>query len=71
MKTVHVFVIKPEDCALMEKTLNMFRIGLNDWDKTKLLEVKGQNVHVYTVVCDEDVRLSIKNVIKNSKGFES
>lgn len=67
MKNVHVFVVKPGNCELIEKTFNMFRIGLNDWDKSKALEVDGKTVHVYTVVCDEETRNSIKNVIRESK----
>ena len=71
MKTLNVFVVQPYECQLMEKTLNTFRIGLNDWDRSKIFNVNGRDVVTYMVLCDEDTHTSIKNVIRESRQRES
>ena len=71
MKTLNALVVKPEECQKIEGLFNKFLIGMNDWDRSKKFEVKGREVVVYNVVCDEDTCKSIKNLIKESRRVES
>lgn len=71
MKTLNALVVKPEECQKIESLFNKFLIDMNDWDRSKKFEVKGCEVVVYNVVCDEDTYKSIKNLIKESRKVES
>lgn len=47
----------------IESILNAFRIGLNDWDKSKVFEVQGCRMLTYTIVTDEETFNNIVNRI--------
>ena len=65
MKEIYVKPISPDKTEKLEKLLNQFRIGLNDWDRTKVLNYNGRELVVYTVVCEKDTWVSISNLMKN------
>lgn len=67
MKDLRIFVVEPTECNLIEGLFNKFKVGLNDWDRTKIFHVRGRDVVIYHVICDEDTQESIKNVIRDSR----
>jgi hypothetical protein len=73
MRDIRLFVVQPTECQLVENVLNKFRIGLNDWDRTKIFSnVRGhRDVVIYMVLCDEQTHESIKTIIRESRLRES
>lgn len=65
MKKMHVHPVREKDIAKMEKMLNMCRVGLNDWDKTKVFNYRGVNIVIYTIICTEDIHDTIEQAMKN------
>ena len=53
MKKVFTMLVMANDTTRMEKLFNMFRIGLNDWDRSKIFDIQGNQVVNYTIVCEE------------------
>ena len=69
MKKVFTMLIGVNDVTLMERTLNNFRIGLNDWDKTRVLTIDDTQVVNYTIICDEETFTSIVNVLNGTRVY--
>ena len=65
MKELFVKVVPVEDTAKMEKILNVYRVGLNDWDKTKVLNYRGVNLVVYTIMATSDIHEAIDFAMKS------
>lgn len=63
MKKMYTITVDINDTDKIEKALNMFKIGLNDWDKTRVMILNGQRVVNYVVICAEDVFNSIVNIM--------
>jgi hypothetical protein len=61
MKKVFTFLVAKNEAVKLEGLLNNFRIGLNDWDRSKVLDVQGEALVNYTIVCDDDTFNSIVN----------
>jgi hypothetical protein len=61
MKKVFTFLVAKNEAVKLEELLNNFRIGLNDWDRSKVLDVQGEALVNYTIVCDDDTFNSIVN----------
>ena len=67
MKNIYTILVTVEETSMLEKLFNMYRIGLNDWDKTKPLDFQGAKVINYTIVCEENVFTSIVNTVVESR----
>lgn len=65
MKQVFVKVVWAEDTAKMEKTLNIYRVGLNDWDRTKVLNYNGRGIINYTIVCTQETYDAINQAMES------
>ena len=63
MKQFNVMLVREDQTSAMERVLNMFRIGLNEWDRTRVLYYQGYGYVNYTIVCTEEVFTSIKDVM--------
>ena len=64
MKKVFVNVVRVEDAARMEKILNVCRVSMNDWDRTKVFELNGVNFIIYNIVCEPEIHETINSAIK-------
>lgn len=62
MKQVFNIVVAESATAIVEKTLNALRVGLNHWAKNKF-DVDGCPIVSYTIVCDLDTYNSLMNVL--------
>lgn len=69
MKKIYTLLVAAEESEKVEKLLNTFRIGLNEWDKTKTLEVHGHRLISYTIVCEEEVFVSITNLMNGVRAY--
>lgn len=67
MKNLHVFLVKPEECQLVEGLFNLSRVELNDWDKTKVFNFKEHDIVIYNIVCEDETYESIDNIIRDSR----
>lgn len=65
MKEMFVKPVRTKDTAKMEKILNMYRVGLNDWDKSKVFNYRGVDLVVYTMVCTQDIHEAINAAMKS------
>lgn len=63
MKNIYNITVYVGDSAKMESTLGAFRIGMNDWAKTRVLDWNGSKIISYTVLCDENTFESIMNIM--------
>lgn len=61
MKKIFTIVVGIQETERMEKLLNAFRIGLNDWDKSKIFNIQNMKFVNYTILCEEDLFISIVN----------
>ena len=64
MKNFYAILVREEQTANMESVLNKFRVGLNEWDRTRVLYSNGHGYVNYTIICTEDVFKSIKRMVK-------
>lgn len=64
MKGFYTILLSYEDCGRFESMLNMLRISLNDWDKTKTFDYNSTKIVNYTILCTEDVFNTISHQIK-------
>lgn len=69
MNKVYTMLISENETTLLEKTLNTFRIGLNDWDRSKTFELQNVRVVNYTIVCSEELFASIVNVMNGLRVY--
>ena len=69
MKKVYTMLVGENETTNMEKTLNSFRIGLNEWDRTKMFDVQGSRFVNYTIICSEDQFESIVNVMNGQRVY--
>ncbi len=60
-------LVSENEIARMEHTLNSFRIGLNDWDKSKTFEFQDSRFVSYTIICNEDQFTSIVYVMNRER----
>ena len=68
-KLVYTMLIVAEDRERMEKVLNTYRIGLDEWDKTKTFELNGVKLINYTIVCENDVFNSIVETMNGTRVY--
>lgn len=59
MKKVYNMLVLEEATADVEKLFNRFRVGLNDWDRSKVFEFEGLQVVNYTITCTKEMYDSI------------
>ena len=64
MKDLFVKIVRVGDIAKMEKILNIYRVGLNDWDKTKVFTYKDTDIVIYNIMCTREVFDAIKSAMK-------
>ena len=69
MKKVFNMLVTVEEAVQLEKVLNTFRIGMNDWDKSKVFELRGYKLINYTLLCEEDLFVSITNVMNGIRVY--
>lgn len=65
MKQIYNVLVYEAYTARMESLFNRFRIGLNDWDRSKTFNLNGEQVVNYTIACTENVYTSLLNVYYN------
>ena len=63
MKKFYAMLVREDKTESMEKVLNKFQIGLNEWDRTRVLYSNGTGYVTYTIICTEDVYRSIRKII--------
>lgn len=68
-KKVFTALVTVDERERMEKVLNTYRIGLNDWDKTKTFDVQGNKVINYTIICEEDTFNNIVSAINGTRVY--
>lgn len=69
MKKIYTLLVEAEETNRVESILNTFRIGLNDWDRSKVFEVPGAKFVNYTILCEEDQFTSIVNQINATRVY--
>lgn len=69
MKKIYTFLVVAEDVTRMESNLNKLRIGLNDWDKSKVFNIQGNNLVNYTIMCDEETFVSLTNIMNATRVY--
>ena len=69
MKQIYTLLVVAEDTNRVESILNSLRIGLNDWDKSKIFEVAGANLVSYTILCEEDQFTYIVNQMNATRVY--
>lgn len=65
MKQIYNVLVYESYTAKMESLLNGFRVGLNDWDRTRVFELQNERVVNYTIACDDETYQSIINALNN------
>lgn len=68
-KKVFTMLAVADDRERMEKVLNTYRIGLNEWDKTKIFDLQGTKLINYTIVCEENVFNSIVETMNGTRVY--
>lgn len=63
MKQIYTVLVYEQYTAHLESMLNSFRIGMNDWDRSKTFEFNGERVVNYTIMCTEEIYSSIMNLL--------
>jgi hypothetical protein len=63
MKQIYNVLVYENYTAKLESLLNGFRVGLNDWDRTKVFEIQNQRVVNYTIACDDETYKSIVDAL--------
>lgn len=61
MKQIFTILVAAEHTNRVESILNAFRIGLNDWDRTRVFELNGMRYVNYTIVCEQHQYTAIVN----------
>ena len=69
MKKVFTMLVGVAEAARLEKYLNTFRIGLHDWDKTKVLTIQGMQVINYTIICAEEEFVDITTLMNGTRVY--
>ena len=65
MKELFVKVVWVEDTTKMEKVLNMYRVGLNDWDRSKVFNYNGGRIVNYTIMCTKETYEAINSAMES------
>ena len=68
-KLVYTMLVVAEDRERMEKVLNTYRVGLDEWDKTKIFELNGVKLINYTIVCENSVFNSIVETMNGTRVY--
>ena len=55
MKNIYTLLVYEEQTNLVEKLLNTFHVGLNEWDRSKTFENRGYRMVNYTILCGENI----------------
>lgn len=61
MRLIYTLLVAAEQTSRVESILNTLRIGLNDWDRSRVLELNGMNFVNYTIICEEHQYTAILN----------
>ena len=69
MNKIYTFLVAAEESEKLEALLNIFRIGLNEWDRSKTFEVQGHRLINYTIVCEEERFVSITNLMNGIRAY--
>lgn len=69
MKKIFTITVGIQETERMEKLLNAFRIGLNDWDKSKIFNIQNMKLVNYTILCEEDLFTSIVNQMNATRVY--
>lgn len=65
MKMIYTVLVVEDLTARMESLLNRFRVGMNEWDRSKTFEIHGGRVVNYTIVCTEETHDDIVHYLYN------
>ena len=63
MKKFYCILVREDQTTTMEKALNRFRIGLNEWDRTRVLYSDGVGYVNYTIICTDKTFRSIFQIV--------
>ena len=61
MRLIYTLLVEANQTSRVESILNTLRIGLNDWDRSRVLELNGVNFVNYTIICEEHQYTAIVN----------
>lgn len=61
MEKLNCIIVRVQEQEIVERALNTFRVGLNKWDKTKVMEVNGELYVNYTIICTAETYNAIVN----------
>lgn len=53
METLNTVAVEESQAVRFESLLNSFRISLENWDRTRALNVNGRRMVVYAVLCQK------------------
>ena len=65
MARVYSILVDAANINRMDSVLNRFRIGLHNWDRSRVLMYQGREVVNYTVICTEDEYAAIMDTLNN------
>lgn len=69
MKKLFTMMTLETEAEKLESLLNTYRVGLNDWDKSKVFDIQGYRLMVYTVVCEEDTFVAITQAMGGTRMY--
>lgn len=69
MKNLFTITIYIEEVAVLESTLNYLKIGLNNWNRSQVVEIQGRQLVNYAIVCSESEFTTINNVINKIRVY--
>lgn len=65
MKNVYAVWVYEYEISKMDSVLNRFQIGVNDRDRSRVLDINGCKIVNYTIICDNNVFNSILNIVND------
>ena len=69
MEKVYTLLVDVNKKEALERLINMFRIDLSKWDRSKTFEFPSCNCINYTIVCTEEVFVSIVNCMNGTRVY--
>lgn len=69
MKKIFTFLVTVEETKKLESLLNTFRIGLNDWDKSRIFAFQGHKIVNYTIITDEETFESLTEQMNGTRTY--
>lgn len=62
MKQIYAILVLEKQMDAIERLLNLYRVGLNDWTKCRVRRRQGAYIK-YCIMCTADTFESITNIV--------